>query len=219
MNEAVKSALDAWGLLLSAESLARLELFASGLSEKNSLLNLVSAPDLPRLWERHILDALAAAPLLRRLLTPGARIADAGSGAGFPGLVLSAALPEYSFSLLDSNGKRCAFLNWSAARMKSANVSVLHRRLGEGGRAAQERYDAVLERAMGQLENILPQCLNILAEGGRFLAWQSGAQLAAARPEADAALRAAGSGLLEVHSYRLPGSAEDRHIAVFGKKN
>jgi 16S rRNA G527 N7-methylase RsmG len=103
--------------------------------------------------------------------------------------------------------------------MKSANVSVLHRRLGEGGRAAGDRYDAVLERAMGQLENILPQCLNILAEGGRFLAWQSGAQLSASRPAADAALAAAESGLLEVHSYRLPGDAEDRHIAVFGRKH
>ncbi len=219
MNEAVSSALHAWGLSLSDESLARLQLFASGLADKNSLLNLVSAPDLPRLWERHILDALAAAPLLRRLLPPGSRIADAGSGAGFPGLVLSAALPEYSFTLLDSNGKRCAFLNWSAARMRSVNVSVLQRRLGQGGRAAGGRYDAVLERAMGQLENILPQCLNILADGGRFLAWQSSAQLSASRPAADAALAAGGSGLLEVHSYRLPGDAENRHIAVFGRKH
>ena len=217
MNDAVSAALSAWGVRLPPVSQLALETFAEGLKQKNAVLNLVSRTDEVQLWERHILDALAAVPLLRRLLPAGAVIADAGSGAGFPGLVLSAALPEHRFELLDSSGKRCAFLNWSAARMKAANVSVFHRRLGEGGGAAAARYGAVLERAMGQLENILPQCLNILSEGGSFLAWQSSSQLAAARPAVDAALARAGGELAEVFSYRLPGEEADRGIAVFRK--
>jgi len=215
MTEAVKETLLAWKLELSAESLRKLEAFCAVLREKNAVQNLVSRKDEPQLWERHILDSLAAAPLLRRLLEPGARIADAGSGAGFPGLALAAALEEFHFQLLDSRVRRCDFLKEAAAAMGATNVQVFNRRVGEGGAGSEQRYAAVTERAMGQLENILPQCLNILAEGGIFLAWQSAAQLGQARPAVDAALKKARGVLAETVNYRLPGETEDRHILVF----
>lgn len=218
MNDAVKGALAAWGTAPDAAGETRLEAFAAALLEKNAVQNLVSRNDEPLLWERHVLDSLAAVPLLRRLLRPGASLADAGSGAGFPGLVLAAVLPEFSFELLDSRSKRCEFLAWAAAQMGCANVAVAQRRVGEGGPGAERRYAAVTERAMGQLENILPQCLNILSEGGVFLAWQSSAQLAKGRPAVDAALERARGELAETHSYRLPAETEDRHILVFRKR-
>ena len=217
MIEPVNTALAGWGLEPTAAARGRLEAFAAALKEKNSVQNLVSKNDEPLLWERHILDSLAGASVLRRLLKPGAAVADAGSGAGFPGLVLAAVLEEFSFELLDSRGKRCDFLGLAAASMLAGNVAVYQRRVGEGGPGAERRYAAVIERAMGQLENILPQCLNILSGGGYFLAWQSAAQLAKGRPAADAALKKAGGKLLETFSYRLPGEAEDRHIVVFQK--
>ncbi|OGR74836.1 MAG: 16S rRNA (guanine(527)-N(7))-methyltransferase RsmG [Elusimicrobia bacterium GWC2_64_44] len=217
MNDAVITTLAQWGLQLPPAAERRLGIFAAELLEKNTMMNLVSRNDEPLLWERHILDSLAGASVLRRLLKPGAAVADAGSGAGFPGLVLAAVLEEFSFELLDSRGKRCDFLGLAAASMLAGNVAVYQRRVGEGGPGAERRYAAVIERAMGQLENILPQCLNILSGGGYFLAWQSAAQLAKGRPAADAALKKAGGKLLETFSYRLPGEAEDRHIVVFQK--
>lgn len=218
MNETVTAALAAWGLQPEEEGRRRLEAFAAALLEKNAVQNLVSRNDEPLLWERHILDSLAAAPLLRRLLKPGAAVADAGSGAGFPGLVLAAVLPELAFELVDSRVKRCEFLSGAAAAMGCANVAVSQRRVGEGGPGSERRYAAVTERAMGQLENILPQCLNILSEGGVFLAWQSAAQLAKGRPAVEAALKKGRGELAETHSYRLPGENEDRHILVFRKQ-
>jgi len=217
VNDAVITTLAQWGLQLPPAAERRLGIFAAELLEKNTMMNLVSRNDEPLLWERHILDSLAGASVLRRLLKPGAAVADAGSGAGFPGLVLAAVLEEFSFELLDSRGKRCDFLGLAAASMLAGNVAVYQRRVGEGGPGAERRYAAVIERAMGQLENILPQCLNILSGGGYFLAWQSAAQLAKGRPAADAALKKAGGKLLETFSYRLPGEAEDRHIVVFQK--
>ncbi len=218
MNNAVKGTLAAWGLELSAESARKLEIFSSGLKEKNAVQNLVSKSDEPQLWERHILDSLAAAALLRRHLRPGALVADAGSGAGFPGLALAAALEEFNFHLLDSRARRCDFLGWAAAAMGARNVAVFNRRVGEGGPGAGQRYGAVTERAMGQLENILPQCLNILSGGGIFLAWQSAAQLAQPRPAVDAALKKAKGELRETFPYRLPGETADRYILVFAKR-
>lgn len=217
MNDAIKTTLSAWGLELDPARQSRLEIFAAELKEKNSMMNLVSRNDEPLLWERHILDSLAGAAVLRRLVKPGAAIADAGSGAGFPGLVLAAVLEDFRFELLDSRSKRCDFLGLAAASMLAANVAVFQRRVGEGGPGSERRYAAVVERAMGQLENILPQCLNIAEEGGYFLAWQSGAQLARSRPAVSAALAKAGGKASETFSYRLPGEAEDRHIVVFRK--
>jgi 16S rRNA (guanine527-N7)-methyltransferase len=217
MTEAVKETLRAWQLQLGAESLRKLETFCAVLKEKNAVQNLVSQKDEPQLWERHVLDSLAAAPLLRRLLPPGSKIADAGSGAGFPGLALAAALEEFHFQLLDSRVRRCDFLREAAAAMGAGNVQVFNRRVGEGGPGSEQRYAAVTERAMGQLENILPQCLNILSAGGIFLAWQSAAQLAQARPAVDAAIKNARAGIAETLNYRLPGENEDRHIMVFKK--
>ena len=98
------------------------------------------------------------------------------------------------------------------------NVTVAQRRVGEGGPGSELRYAAVTERAMGQLENILPQCLNILSEGGSFLAWQSSAQLAKGRPAVEAALAKAKGELAETVSYRLQGETEDRHILIFRKR-
>lgn len=218
MNDAVTGTLETWGLPLTAESLRKLEIFSDALKEKNAVQNLVSERDIPQLWERHILDSLAAAALLRRHLRPGALIADAGSGAGFPGLALAAALGEFNFQLLDSRARRCDFLGEAAAAMGAVNVAVFNRRVGEGGPGSGQRYAAVTERAMGQLENILPQCLNILIRGGIFLAWQSSAQVTQPRPAVDAALKKAGGELSETFPYRLPGEAEDRYILVFRKR-
>ncbi|MEI7528374.1 MAG: 16S rRNA (guanine(527)-N(7))-methyltransferase RsmG [Elusimicrobiota bacterium] len=215
MNDELKNALAAWGVELSGPQTERLGIFAAELITNNAVMNLISQKDEPLIWQRHIADSLAAAPLLRRLLKPGALIADSGTGAGFPGMPLAAALEDFRFELLDSNGKRCAFLGRAAAAMKISNAAVFQRRVGEGPKSP--RYAAVLERAMGQLENILPQCLNMLTQGGVFLAWQSAAQLAAPRPELEKVMHKARAGLAEKFSYRLPGEQEDRFIVVFRK--
>ena len=215
MNDELKSALAAWGVELSGPQTERLGIFAAELITNNAVMNLISQKDEPLIWQRHIADSLAAAPLLRRLLKPGALIADSGTGAGFPGMPLAAALENFRFELLDSNGKRCAFLGRAAAAMKISNAAVFQRRVGEGPKSP--RYAAVLERAMGQLENILPQCLNMLTQGGVFLAWQSAAQLAAPRPELEKVMHTARAGLAEKFSYRLPGEQEDRFIVIFRK--
>ena len=216
MNEELKNTLAAWGLELSGPQIEKLEIFAGELKTNNAVMNLISQKDEPEIWPRHIADSLAAAPLLRRFLKPGALIADSGTGAGFPGMPLAAALEEFRFELLDSNGKRCDFLGRAAAAMKISNVAVFKRRVGEGPKSP--RYGAVLERAMGKLENILPQCLNMVVEGGVFLAWQSAAQMAAPRPEVLQAINNARAVLAEKINYRLPGEQEDRFIAVFKKR-
>ncbi|HNT98438.1 MAG TPA: 16S rRNA (guanine(527)-N(7))-methyltransferase RsmG [Elusimicrobiales bacterium] len=204
-----------WGLALSAEQLDKLALYAAGLREMSGRLNLVSPADLAVIETRHITDSLAGAVPLRRLVHAGGTVLDAGSGAGFPGVPLAIALPELEFTFCDSSLRRFQFLTWITSRLGLRNARALHARLGQW---KGPLYSAVVQRAMGQLENILPQCLNIAAPGGYFLAWQTAAQVAADRPAAAAALTAAGGELKEDIGYPLPGEKEERHILVFARK-
>jgi 16S rRNA (guanine527-N7)-methyltransferase len=217
MDAIIKETIGKWKLTLTQEQTDRLDLFKEELLEKNSRFNLVSKNDAAGLWPRHILDALAGAPLLARLLIPGDTVADAGAGAGFPGIPLAVALEPVSLDLWDSSLKRVMFLNCATSRLKLKNVRALHRRIGQSGPLETGKYGAVVERAMGKLENILPQCLNMVKAGGVFLAWQTAAQLARERPaEREAAARAGGE-LAETVPYRLPGESENRFILVFRK--
>lgn len=215
MNEEFRRTLENWKLDPGQEALDRIGVFVKELVANNAVMNLISKKDEDMVWTRHIADSLAAAGLLERLVKKGGLVADSGTGAGFPGVPLAAVLPELRFELLDSNGKRCLFIGRTLAEMKLTNAAVFQRRVGEGPRV--EKYRAVTERAMGQLENILPQCLNMLLPGGVFLAWQSAAQMAQDRPEVSKALRKGRGELAEKFAYRLPGENEDRYIAVFRK--
>lgn len=203
MNDITKATLKTWGVELTAAQRDKLLLFESELLEKNSRFNLISENDAGNIWPRHILDALAAVPLLRRLVPAGGAVADAGTGAGFPGIPLAIALENLEFDLWDSNLKRINFLTWEISRLGLKNTRAFHRRIGQSGELETAKYDAALERAMGKLDNILPQCLNMVKAGGAFLAWQS------AKPE---------SGAEETAAYRLPGEERDRFIAVFRKR-
>jgi 16S rRNA (guanine527-N7)-methyltransferase len=213
METEIRAALAAWGVELAPSQEAALEKYRAELLAANAVMNLISPKDEAAVWSRHFADSLAATPLLRRLLPPGGLAADSGTGAGFPGIPLAAAFPGHRFELLDSQNKRCEFIRRAAAAAGIANIEVFHRRVGEGPKAP--RYALVCERAMGKLENILPQCLNMLSPGGHFLAWQSAAQMAESRPAVEQALRKCRARLAEKYAYRLPGEQASRYIAVF----
>ncbi len=214
MEAAITETLKKWGVSLTEEQSLRLELFRQELLEKNERFNLFSRNDADVLWPRHILDALAGAPLLARLIKPGGAVADAGAGAGFPSIPLAVALENLGFDLWDSSLKRQMFLTWAASRLKLRNVRALCSRIGQSGQAETEKYDAVVERAMGKLENILPQCLNMVKPGGVFLAWQSCGEEA---PEKVRGRCGAGPRAEEHFFYRLPHEKKDRRILVFRK--
>jgi len=213
----IEAVLKSWGILLTEKQHGQLDIYAQELFRVNAHMNLLSPRDEKIIWERHILDSLAAAPLLRKYLKSGTRIADTGTGAGFPGIPLAAALPEYSFDLIDSIGKRCVFLENAIKLSGLNNARVLNRRVGEGPK--QRIYGAVTERAMGKLEKILNTCFNICISEGIFAAWQSSSQLSSPRPEVSAAMKKTGVYEAERFEYRLPLEEESRYIIIFAKRS
>ena len=112
---------------VSRESYERLITLSNLLLEWQKHINLISPTTIPELWNRHIIDSLQVVPLLPTGVTA---IADLGSGAGFPGLVL-AATQNAVVHMYEANAKKAAFLSEALRQMKCAGV--VHRRFAGPG--------------------------------------------------------------------------------------
>jgi 16S rRNA (guanine527-N7)-methyltransferase len=122
-------------------------------------------------WRVHVADSLAGLEFLE--LRCAERVADVGSGAGLPGLVLAAALPDASIDLIESVARKCAFIERAASRAAIANVRVVCERsetwaLGEG----RETYGAVTARAVGRLSTLAELASPLLHDGAALVAWK-----------------------------------------------
>jgi 16S rRNA (guanine527-N7)-methyltransferase len=150
---------------VSRESLARLEHYTALLLQWQRRINLIGASTAGQVWQRHILDALQLIPLL----PPGARIiADLGSGAGIPGLVLAIAT-GLEAHLYECNGKKAAFLR-EAARQCSAKAIIHQVRIETiGSDPNRPRADVVTARALAPLDRLLDQAEPFLKAGALAL--------------------------------------------------
>ena len=124
-----------------------------------------------RAWQVHVVDSLTGleVPELRQ----AARIADVGAGAGFPGLVLAAALPASQVDLIESVSRKTGFIQRAAEAAGIANATAITARSEEVAReAGRESYDAVTARAVGRLSTLAELASPLLREGGVLVAWK-----------------------------------------------
>jgi 16S rRNA (guanine527-N7)-methyltransferase len=158
-----------------------LERYVALLLEANARVNLTRVIEPDAIARLHLLDALAALPLIDA--RGPTRAADLGSGGGVPGLVLAIARPGIAWTLVDSVGKKAAILRDFADQLSLENVSVLAERAETLGRDAahRERYDLVTARACAPLPVLAELGLPLLKRGGQLLAWKG--PLAAGDPE------------------------------------
>jgi 16S rRNA (guanine527-N7)-methyltransferase len=134
---------------VSRETLARLKTYVGLLSDWNARHNLVSAASLADVWRRHVWDSAQLVPLI----PPQARtLADLGSGAGFPGLVLALLLEgKVSVSLFEATHKKCDFLRTVAQRI-DVSVAVRNERIED---AEPATFDVLTARACAPLPKLL----------------------------------------------------------------
>jgi 16S rRNA (guanine527-N7)-methyltransferase len=129
----------------------------------NRTYNLTAIRDPLSMVAHHLLDSLAVLPHL----TLGAgrtRLADAGSGAGLPGIPLAIARPEWRITLAEANQKKAAFLRQAAIELSLRNVEVHEGRV-EAWRP-QPLFDTVISRAFAALRDLTAACRHLLAPGG-----------------------------------------------------
>jgi len=133
---------------VSRETLARLKAYADALTDWNARHNLVSKNSLADLWRRHFWDSAQLTPLI----PAGAKnLADLGSGAGFPGLVLAAMLPNLAVTLFEVTAKKCAFLQAATERM-GLSVAIENARMED---LPPRAFDVVTARAVAPLPKLL----------------------------------------------------------------
>jgi 16S rRNA (guanine527-N7)-methyltransferase len=152
--------------------------FAGLLATRGVERGLLGPREVPRLWDRHLLNCAVVAELIepRR-----GTLLDLGSGAGLPGLVLAMLLPETAVTLLEPMERRCRFLTEAVAELGLANVSVLRGRAED----VTVRTDVVTARAVAPLPRLAELAIGLVRPGGMVLAIKGRTaqeELTAARP-------------------------------------
>jgi len=144
---------------VSRETLARLKAYADLLVDWSSRHNLVARSTLPDLWRRHFWDSAQLAPLIP---LEARTMADLGSGAGFPGLVLAAMRPDLAVTLHEATAKKCAFLSAAAERM-GLHVTIENARIED---LPRKPHDVVTARALAPLPLLLSYAWQLRAPNG-----------------------------------------------------
>jgi 16S rRNA (guanine527-N7)-methyltransferase len=175
----------------------------------------IAASTVPRAREVHIADSLSGLEL--EPLRSAERIADLGSGAGLPGLVLAAGRPQARFDLIESVSRKCEFLREAIRRLGLENASVVCERSEDWSREeGREAYEAVTARAVGSLATLAELASPLLADGGFLIAWKG-----ARADEEEAELRSAAPRLamepVEVRPVTPYPGSRDRHIHLLRK--
>jgi 16S rRNA (guanine527-N7)-methyltransferase len=174
------------------------------LLDANTRVNLTRVVEPDAIAGDHLLDALAALPLLDEV-APRA-VVDLGSGGGVPAIPLALARPDVRWTLVDSVGKKAALLRAFVAALELRNVAVLDERLELVGRQPEhrERYELATARACAPLPVLAELAMPVLARGGRLVAWKGPLTHADAEVrDGDAALRQVGGGPLEIRPTGL----------------
>jgi 16S rRNA (guanine527-N7)-methyltransferase len=161
----------------------------------------------------HVADSLTGLELAE--VRQAGRIADLGAGAGFPGLVLAATLPDARVALVESVGRKCAWLERAVAAMGITNATVVNAR-AEAWPAGIGAHDLVTARALASLNVLAEYAAPLLAEGGALVAWKGRRD---PLEEADGAAAARALGLEEAGVVRVQPfpQARERHLHLYLK--
>ena len=181
---------------IRAETLLKL---IDELEQGNAQFNLTAIRDRPGMLRKHVLDSMSLQPYLR-----GERLADVGTGAGFPGLVLAVVNPKRRFTLIEATGKKARFVGQTAQRIGSDNVLVVNSR-SESYRPF-ELFDTVVARALSSLADFVAYAGHLCAPDGRLLAMKG------KRPDDEISALPRAFRVLAVHRLSVPGLPDERHL-------
>ena len=195
------------------EKRALLEKFRLLLLEYNQRYNLTTILEEKDVYYKHFLDSAAGVDLFKE----GAKVAEIGSGAGFPSMVLKLLRPDLQFDLFESVGKKCEFLRAVVDNFSLKGMHIYNVRAEDAARDGvfREKYDFVTARAVARMNTLSEYCLPFVKVSGQFIAYKSGD-----RTEIDEAKNAyaqLGGKLKATYEYALPEGYGDRILAVVEK--
>ena len=201
------------GVALTDEQQATFVRYFHALADWNRRVNLTSVDGWDEVQTVHFLDSLSVASVLPNEVLQGGHILDVGSGAGFPGLPLKIAFPRLRLALLESTGKKTAFLRAVVDLLGLHETEVLHGRAEEIAHRPElrESFDAVLARSLAKMPVLAELTLPFARIGGVVVAQKKG-DVVAELDEAGEAVRLLGGGPLAVRWLRLRGIPDERAL-------
>lgn len=185
------------------------------LVEWNEKMNLTAITDESGVALKHFADSLS---LLNFVDIPqNSSLADVGTGAGFPGVVLKIARPDIKLTLIDSLNKRLVFLGEVCAQL-GIEAELIHSRAEDGARdeKLRENFDFAVSRAVARMNVLSEYCLPYVKVGGAFCAMK-GAQANEEFKESLNAINTLGGKLEKKYFFELPENGGERAIAVVRK--
>ena len=210
-----ETALSKLGIQLSDIQIEQFSTYADLLIDWNEKVNLTSITDPQEIVIKHFLDSLTIGEFIQG---QGHRLADIGTGAGFPGVPLKILNPEIDLYLVDSLAKRLDFLKVVIGSLGLGGVTTVHSRAEDFGRDLQyrDRFDRVTSRAVARLPILLEYAIPLLKKGGLFLA-AKGTLVDSEILESTKALEILGAHVKDVARFNLGLEAEHRAIVVIEK--
>ena len=154
------------GITITEEMLNKLDTYYHILKEENNKYNLTRIIEEDAVYLKHFYDSLTITKVID---INNQSICDIGSGAGFPGLVLAICFPNTKLTLIESNGKKCNFLNIAKDKLNLTNVTILNARAEEFSKNNREVFDIVTARAVAPLKHLLEYSVPLLKIGGYFI--------------------------------------------------
>ncbi|MBR5111139.1 MAG: 16S rRNA (guanine(527)-N(7))-methyltransferase RsmG [Clostridia bacterium] len=214
------------GIPIEKDRIIALNVYHDMLLDWNRRMDLTSVPDA-EVAARHFLDSLL--PLtLDHFFPQGARLIDVGTGAGFPGLALAIARPDLQVTLLEAQGKRCAFLQAVCGALRLENAAVCQERAEVLGHAEghREAYGLAVARAVAPLNILCEYLLPFVKAGGYALCWKGPAVAGEMEDGAAAARKLGGTPetpvtlpLREAERLLLPIRKTETTLPQYPRKN
>lgn len=154
-------------IVLSNEQIQMIDAYSALLYKWNKTYNLTSITNNDDVLTHHILDSLAAVPIFKRYVFEGAKVLDVGSGGGLPAIPLAIACPDVSVSLVETVGKKTAFLTQIALSLQLKNVKVFNSRVEN---LKNLSFDVISSRAFSSLENFINLSSHLIKPEGCWVA-------------------------------------------------
>lgn len=166
LEDTLKSGIEKLELENKAYLYTKLLIYKDLLIKWNKVFNLISLKATEEIVTHHFLDCLAVVPYIE-----GKNILDVGSGAGMPGIIIGLCCPEKKITLVDSVGKKTAFLKQTCAELKLSNITVINKRVEDV--RTNNLFDSIIARAFSDMQMLIDLTKHLIVNKGTWYGMKS----------------------------------------------